>query len=74
MRTGPWMPTNIENGQAFLKNCGSPPNFKLAVTLATMAASGVMPAGLNGSAGIFLAAAPAQSLFNARTKDQSPWS
>ena len=75
MRTGPWMPTNIENGQNFLKACGSPPNFKLAVTLASMAAAGVMPAGLKtGSAGIYLAAAPSRSLFNARDKTQPPWS
>jgi hypothetical protein len=74
MRTGPWMPTNIENGQAFLRSAGGRPNFKLAVTVASMAAAGVMPAGLNGSAGIFLAAAPAESAFNARTKDKRPWS
>jgi len=35
--------------QNFLKDCGSPPNFKLAVTLASMAAMGVMPAGLRNN-------------------------
>jgi hypothetical protein len=74
MRTGPWQPTNIESGQNFIRNCGSPPNFKLAVTLAAMAAAGVMPAGLNGSAGIFLAAAPASSIFNTPRPADPPWS
>ena len=69
------MPTNIENGQSFLRSCGYPPNLKLAVTLASMAAGGVMPATLrNGSVGMFLAAAPVASRFNAREKGQAPWS
>ena len=77
IRTGPWQPTNIEGGQNFIRNCGSPPNFKLAVTLASMAAMGVMPAALNGSAGIFLAAAPAESVYNAHpdwSTHPEPWS
>ena len=77
MRTGPWMPNSIASGQRFLQGLGNPKNFKLAVTLATMARDGVMPAGLNGSAGIFLAAAPAQSVFNparALTDTPTPWS
>jgi hypothetical protein len=77
MRTGPWQPTNIEGGQNLIRNCGSPPNFKLAVTLGSRAANGVLPAGLNGSAGIFLAAAPAESAFNGHPPyppDHTPWS
>ena len=59
-------PASYTDGVQLLKQCGSPPNLKLALSLASLAASGTTPAQVDASlVGVWLAAAPTADPYGA---------